>query len=393
MTGSIASAFQQVPAIGRYRDCAEVTRQVKPLEPLYLFCRETLAQRAQAFLQGFPGAVSYAVKANSEARILATLQGSGVRHFDVASLAEVATVASCCPGAMLHFNNPVKPEEAIREAYLRFGVRSFALDELAELEKLWQCTAGDRDVVYSVRFKLDHAGAAYDFGSKFGTDAAGAVALLREIRRRGARPALAFHPGSQCTDPQMYARYIAAAAHISRAADVELALLNVGGGFAEAYCNSSAPLLGDYFAAIADSFQREAMQGVPLICEPGRAMVAGCVSLLTRVAHRRGDGQTLFLNDGVYGGLQEQSIVDIEFPVRVWREGQRVDGPFAPFHCFGPTCDPVDRLVKPLRLPVDIRCGDYIEFGLLGAYGSATATRFNGFHSTSYVDVEAGWQY
>ncbi len=393
MTAGLATAFQIAHPLALYRDCAAITREVKPLDPVYLFCPKQLEARAQAFLSGFPGEVSYAVKANSEARVLGTLQAAGIAHFDVASLAEIASVAGCCPGATLHFNNPVKAEEAVREAYLRYGVRSFALDEMSELEKIWRCTGGDRCVTYSVRFKLGHASAAYDFGSKFGADEDSASALLAEIRRRGAQPALTFHPGSQCTDPAVYARYISAAAEIARRADVSLAQLNVGGGFAQPYRNTPVPALEDYFCAIRASVAREFDAGIPLICEPGRAMVAASTSLLTRVVHVRDDGQTLFLNDGVYGGLQEQAIVDLEFPVRAWRDGQVLEGTDTSYRVFGPTCDPVDRLTRPLHLPRGLRSGDYIEFGLLGAYGSATATRFNGFDSNCYVELKQGWDF
>lgn len=392
MTAGLTSAFRDASPLAQYRDCAEITREVKPLDPLYLFCAGQLAGRAGEFLAGFPGRVSYAVKANSEARVLTTLHGAGLRDFDVASLAETARVAEHCPGATLHFNNPVKPEAAVHEAYWRYGVRSFALDEMAELEKIWRCTGGDRNMTYSVRFKLDHASAAYDFGSKFGADECSASALLAEVRRRGARPALTFHPGSQCTDPKVYGRYIEAAAAISRQAGVALDQLNVGGGFAQPYRNTPVPALANYFDAIRASVAREFDDAVALICEPGRAMVAASATLLTRVVHVRADGQSLFLNDGVYGGLQEQTIVDLDFPVRVWRDGQLLSGAVSSYWVFGPTCDPVDRMSRPLWLPRDIRDGDYVEFGLLGAYGSATATRFNGFDSNCYVGVKKGWK-
>jgi ornithine decarboxylase len=121
-------------------------------------------------------------------------------------------------------------------------------------------------------------------------------------------------------------------------------------------------------------------------------MVASAVSLLTRVIHVRDDGRTVFLNDGVYGGMQEQSLVDLRFPVRVWRDGRLLAGRHETCHVFGPTCDPVDRLSCAVSLPVATRDGDYIEFGLLGAYGSATSTAFNGFRSSGYVNVTQGFR-
>jgi ornithine decarboxylase len=65
--------------------------------------------------------------------------------------------------------------------------------------------------------------------------------------------------------------------------------------------------------------------------------------------------------------------------MRVWRESGEVGGDLAPFRMFGPTCDSMDSMPGPYDLPADIREGDVLEIGMLGAYGTAMATRFNGF--------------
>ena len=59
-----------------------------------------------------------------------------------------------------------------------------------------------------------------------------------EAARRGYRPLLTFHPGSQTRDPQTYVRHIEAAARIAAAAGITLSKLNVGGGFPADYPNS-----------------------------------------------------------------------------------------------------------------------------------------------------------
>jgi ornithine decarboxylase len=393
MMNSAFPADHRWATAGEVFDCAgAVVGNLRPIEPAYLFSERCLARQARRFLTGFPGAVSYAVKANPEARVIRTLASCGIRHFDVASAGEVEAIATLCPAATLHFNNPIKPVEAIETAYRRYGVRSFALDEEAELKKIYGATDGDREIIYSVRFRLEHAGASYDFGSKFGTSPENAARLLRRIQGLGARPALTFHPGSQCTDPGMYTRYLEVAARIAAQAGVQLAQINVGGGFPEYYDNTRAPDLGAYFLAVKEVLTRLFPEPPRLMCEPGRAMVASAVSLLTRVIHVRDDGCTVFLNDGVYGGMQEQSIVDLRFPVRVWRDGRMLGGERVTWHVFGPTCDPVDRLSRDIALPDSLRSGDYVEFGLLGAYGSATATAFNGFRSAAYVSVARGFR-
>ena len=387
MNGRVATAFNKPETVNFYQDAAQVTSKLKPRDPLYLFSPDALQARANRFLTHFPGTVSYAVKANPEARVLETLTATGLQNFDVASLDEVRRVLEYCPGSILHYNNPVKAEEAIAESYLDYGVRSFALDEISELEKIQRCTGGDPSVTYTVRFKLAHAGAAYDFGSKFGATEDYAVELLQAIENIGGSPALTFHPGSQCTDPQMYERYLEAASRILKRAGVKPTFINVGGGFPEHYQDTTIPALEEYFAVIESSMNKYFDSKIPLICEPGRGMVASSVSLLARVIHVRDCGKSVFVNDGVYGGMQEQSLVDICLPVRAWRDGKALSATATDYHVFGPTCDPVDRLPRSTALPKELRTGDYIEFGLLGAYGSATTTTFNGFSSCTYVNV------
>jgi ornithine decarboxylase len=58
------------------------------------------------------------------------------------------------------------------------------------------------------------------------------------------------------------------------------------------------------------------------------------------------------------------------------------------FSFYGPTCDDMDHMKGPFRLPADIQAGDYIEVGQLGAYGCAMRTGFNGFGAGDTVVVE-----
>lgn len=137
----------------------------------------------------------------------------------------------------------------------------------------------------TVRFKLDHRHATYDFGSKFGSGLEEAVGLLEREKLKGARTSLAFHPGSQCTNPLAYVDHIVA------------------------YEQGSVCRVEDFFVAIDQGLDRYFAGARPkLICEPGRALVASSVSLVAEVIHVREDGD-IFVNDGVYGGFQEQTIM------------------------------------------------------------------------------------
>ena len=379
------------PGVRRFRDTAHVITAVAPDHPLYCFCQSQLQAQARRFLEGFPGQVAYAVKANAQPLVVATLAETGLRHFDVASMNEVALVRNLVPDAILLYDNPVKSRGEIGRAYRDFGVRSFALDDAIELQKIADLVGRDASVQLNVRFKLPKVMPAQDLSSKFGATMAVAADLLRQVVAMGYRPALTFHPGSQCTDPMAYDEYIAGAAAVVSAAGVQISMLNVGGGFPAPYSNSRIPPLLDYFRAVENAWRRH-FPGTTaeLLCEPGRCMVADSVSLLTRVKHRRA-GRTVYLNDGIYGGLLEHLVFKISTPVRVYRDGKALPGPGAEFEVFGPTCDSTDRLPLTVPLPEQIGEGDWVEFGLMGAYGSATATRFNGFESDQYVEVAEGF--
>jgi ornithine decarboxylase len=86
----------------------------------------------------------------------------------------------------------------------------------------------------------------------------------------------------------------------------------------------------------------------------------------------------LYINDGAYGALFDAAHIGWRYPVRLLREEQSTVRPME-FSFYGPTCDDLDHMAGPFELPGDIAPGDYIEVGMLGAYGCAMRTGFNGF--------------
>ena len=376
-----------------HADCQDFLARKVANEPVFLFSPGQLGITARRFLAKFPGEVSYAVKANPDPMILKSLWSNGIRSFDVASPGEIELINSLFPAPVMHYNNPVKSSQMVEDAYYVHGVRSFVIDDQAGLDQLTSLAAHDLEI--TVRFKLPHQSAAYDFGSKFGANPDQAINLLKAAACTGAKCSLTFHPGSQCTDPLMYGRYIRCAASITKSAEVDLYRLNVGGGFPVQYPGDNVDQVETFLdsieSAVKSCFGTRRPQ---LLCEPGRAMVAASCSLLTRVIHVRENGD-VFINDGVYGGFQEQAIMSCRLPVKVYRESKLIAAGSSleeiPRTVYGPTCDPVDRLSPAMMLPADIRPGDHIEFGFMGAYGSATSTRFNGFVPAEYVQVQNGF--
>ena len=166
-------------------------------------------------------------------------------------------------------------------------------------------------------------------------------------------------------------------------------VVDVGGGFPSVYPGMVPPALSDYFDSIHRGFSEMMVhETTELWCEPGRALVAESTSVLAKVELRKGDA--LYLNDGAYGSMFDATHAKWPFPVKLVRDGEVTDAPLKPFRFFGPTCDSLDQMPGPYWLPDDVDEGDYIEVGMLGAYGATMATRFNGYGAFDEVEVEEG---
>jgi ornithine decarboxylase len=85
--------------------------------------------------------------------------------------------------------------------------------------------------------------------------------------------------------------------------------------------------------------------------------------------------------------LFDAAHVDWRFPVALQRAETSIGTQMAEFAFYGPTCDDMDYMAGPFVLPDDIAAGDYIEVGMLGAYGCAMRTEFNGFGDVDTVTV------
>ena len=383
--GALAPLRRPTEALPRRVDA--LIARLRPEEPVHCLRPATITGAARAFLAAFTGETLYAVKCNPEPAVLRALWRGGLRRFDCASIGEVRLVRSIFAEASIHFMHPVKPRAAIREAWTRHGVRDFVLDSAEELAKVLAETGGEAGAARGlvIRLAMPKGGAMYDLSGKFGAAPEEAAALLRAARPHAAKLGVSFHVGSQCLDPGAYARAVALAARVISESGVAVDLLDVGGGFPVAYPDIVPPPLTAFTTAIARAVAAEGLSGLELWAEPGRALVAGGTSVVVQVQHRRGD--TLFVNDGVYGALSDAGAPGFRFPARLIRPGGEAVTDLLPFAFFGPTCDSADHMKGPFLLPADVAEGDWIELGQLGAYGGALRTAFNGFDRAGIVEV------
>jgi len=373
-----------------YPDATAVVRALAPDEPVICNRPHAAARAARFFAENFPGKSMYAVKANPSPDLLQILWDSGITHFDVASIAEVRQVRELLPDATLCFMHPVKTKSAIAEAYKVHGVRTFSLDTQEELAKIVEATADESGAAASdlnllVRLRVSSEHSELSLAAKFGIDLVDAAPLLQAVRQHCDALGICFHVGSQAMTPFAYVQALDRVRAAIAEAAVTVDIVDVGGGFPSSYPGMEPPPLEDYFALIHRHFEALPISySAELWAEPGRALCAEYSSMIVKVEKRRGD--ELYINDGAYGALFDAAHVAWRFPVRALEDD--LTQPLDEFAFYGPTCDDADYMKGPFMLPADIQAGDWIEIGMLGAYGAAMKTRFNGFGMAEAVIVE-----
>lgn len=377
-----------------YQSALDLVRKQPPERPVALVRTRPVTTAAQWFQANFKGDVFYAVKANPSPWVIDTLWAAGVRSFDVASIAEVELVRTQKPQARLAFMHPVKSRAAITRAYFDFGVRTFSLDTHEELAKILDATGhsggrGAKDLNLIVRLATSGEGANLPLTNKFGAQPYEAPSLLLAARQATQDlMGISFHVGSQCMRPTSYAAAMASASRSLVRAGVFADVVDIGGGFPSIYPGMVPPALSEYMDVIDRAFnEMKVHEETQLWAEPGRALVAESTSILTRVELRKNDA--LYLNDGSYGNLFDATHAKWPFPVRLHRQDEDVDDEtLKPFRFYGPTCDSIDAMPGPFWLPDDVAEGDYVEIGMLGAYGVAMGTRFNGYGDTETLFLD-----
>ena len=218
---------------------------------------------------------------------------------------------------------------------------------------------------------------------RFGVAPDEAKELLLATRQVADALGICFHVGSQAMTPNAYAEAMERVRQAIVAAAVTVDVIDVGGGFPSAYPGMVPAPLELYFETIHRAFESLPISySAELWAEPGRALCAEYSSVVVRVERRR--GEELYINDGAYGALFDAAHIGWKYPVALLREPESTVRDH-PFSFWGPTCDDLDHMPGPFPLPADVTVGDYIEIGMLGAYGAAMRTAFNGFTSDETV--------
>lgn len=374
------------PKIARYLATADLP------SPCLVVDVDIVAHNFEELARSLPHArIYYAVKANPADEVVARLAGLG-SSFDTASMGEIdLCLAHGVSADRLSFGNTIKKERDIADAFAK-GVRMYAFDSAAELDKIARAAPGSK--VYC-RVLMECEGAEWPLSRKFGCEPEMAVDLLARAKELGLDAyGLSFHVGSQQTDLTQYDKALELSLSLFNALEargVKLRMVNMGGGFPSRY-RTDVPSIAAYGAAIREALTRHFGENMPdVIVEPGRGVVgdAGVIQAeVVLVSEKGGDDarRWVYLDAGKFHGLAETMDEAIKYRLLTSKDG----GETSPVVLAGPTCDSADILYEKTdyRLPSDLQAGDKVWILATGAYTTTySAVSFNGFPPLASVCI------
>jgi ornithine decarboxylase len=370
----------------KFEDVNKLVNSLKPDYPVYCIRPESIKTSTHFFKNNFPGKVLYAVKTNPNKKVLKHIVDNGIENFDAASINEIQLVRNLKPDAHIYFMHTVKSRNDITQAYFDLNIKDFALDTKDELIKILEATNHAKDLTLYVRISISNEHAEIDLSRKFGAQASDALGLVRLCKEHANKVGISFHVGSQCMHKISFTKAIKEVGNIIKKTKIIPDIINVGGGFPSIYPDLNPEPLESYLNEIKNSITKLNLPVVPeLICEPGRAIVAESGSTIVKVNLRK--KQKLYINDGTYGTLFDAGVPNFILPSRMILTGRIHSKKLTAFNFYGPTCDSMDYMKGPFLLPNNIKEGDYIELGQLGAYGLTFRTKFNGFYSDEIFEL------
>ncbi|KAF7877339.1 hypothetical protein EAF04_001021 [Stromatinia cepivora] len=331
----------------------------------------------------------YAVKCNTDTVLLKVLMQLGV-GFDCASVEEMHTVLSLgAHPSSITFANPCKAPEALAFAY-KVGIRKTTFDNLDELDTIKKYMPNAQLLL---RIFANDSSAIVSLGEKYGAPLESCHALLQRARELGMDVVgTTFHIGSGASDPNAIRKAIVHSRlvwDIAQSLGFSLRIVDIGGGF-----QSTEPAFGPMATAVSSAISEASFpEQTTFIAEPGRFYARSVFTLVCRVISRRiSTGpeaskalEMLYQNDGVYGNFMNGLTEKEEFTPTLIRS--KINGNLArktgehAYKIWGPTCDSTDCVNRRVTFPCEVKVGDFLVYRNMGAYTSATATRFNGFSS------------
>jgi ornithine decarboxylase len=356
--------------------------------PLLVLDPYRVAAQYSVLTEHLPGfQLHYAVKALPHPAVLTVLAACGSR-FDVATAAEVdLVVALGIPMSRCIYTHPIKKAAEITYAYRR-GIRTFIVDNQIEALKF---VGRESDIRILVRLAFPNPSAKSDLSTKFGADLSEAELLVKHVAAAGVQFAgFSFHVGSQGSSIEPYGRAIRSTLELSKHVEQTLGLkastIDIGGGFPVSY-REDVPSINAIADVVNEALGSDRYDHT-MLAEPGRFIVADCMTLLTSVvgSATRAGRPWHYLDDGVYGSYSNVLTEDVHPPILALSEfdDTAVRLPMESVTLAGPTCDSADVIARDYPMPT-LHVGDIVVSPMMGSYTTVTSSRFNGIPQTPIV--------
>ena len=364
-------------------DLAALAAQVGT--PAYVYSRATLERHYEVFKEALrprDAFVAFAVKANSNIAVLATLAKKGAGA-DTVSAGEIARALKAgIPADKIIFSGVGKTEDELAFA-CQAGVRQINVESIAELDML-EAVAARLNANPAVAIRVNPgigAGANSKImtggsDAKFGVGPEDALALYRRatqhehLRARG----LAVHIGSQIKDLRpLEEAFVLMRGLVERlrAENRVIEHLDLGGGLGIPYFHEAEPPSPAAYGAMVNRVF-EGMD-IGLSFEPGRLIAGNAGILLSRVVRiqERSDRRIVVV-DAAMNDLIRPAMYDSYHDIRPLAE-PAADAPRAAFDVVGPICETGDTFARARSLP-ELRPGDLVAFMTAGAYGAVMSS-------------------
>ena len=368
--------------------------------PILLVNKQQIIDNYNRFKQAFPRVeVNYAVKANPDVNILATLMQVG-SSFEVASQHEIFLLKQADKLNQIQnnqpefdfsrvvYSNPVRPQRYVETA-ISHGINWFVVDSTCEIDKVMEI---DPKANLYLRLIVPNNNSTFPLTGKFGVDVERATALIEYCAEKLAYlRGVTFHVGSQCPNPQNWLDGIALARQVfkqMRKFGYIETFLDLGGGYPIEHSISVPTIfeLAEQINVELDQFPED----VRIIAEPGRYMISSAANMLCQVISRSvRDGKPWFYFDtGVFHGMLEPSTSEEYKPKYITNYGydDLVESAIA-----GPTCDSLDIVTRTQMLPRKLQSGDFVVQKSVGSYTSSYGTNFNGFPPPEVVFIDQSY--
>ena len=370
--------------------------------PAYVYSAEAIRSaftEIDAAFADYPHAIHYALKANSTLALLRLVRSLGSRA-DANSWGEieVARRAGFDPKDIV-FTGVGKTRDEL-DAAVGAGLGTINAESAGELDRIAAVAGGlGRTARVALRVNpdidaLSHPNISTGLKTnKFGVPIQEARAIYAERRRVAALRfvGLHIHIGSQITTVEPLAR--AAHALVSLARDLcedgfALEHVDLGGGLGIGYEGRSILTPREYAAAVLPELRRI---GLPVVLEPGRAVVGHAGALVSRVVDvkRFPDGRQFAVLDAGMTELMRPALYGSFH--RIVPVSPRT-GSESPWDIVGPICESSDVFARDRLLP-ELRVGDLVAVLDTGAYGAVMASNYNRRLLAPEVLVDGdGWE-